>query len=242
MGNKWCAPIPSRTVEDKIESYLMKSDICYAALFRFCIVTGMLINKALDLKIGDLKENGEFKTSFIVENFSHNIPEYNVALDEHTISLLKKTCADRDDNAYVFIGKVTHSKLNRATFQKRLAIVAQKCGLTDITPKSLRKTHILHIYKTYGLQRAKHVSGFPSVGIVFEYLNLEEEYNYSPSYERNLLMTNDYGKNLIEEIIGYLKQVETRMYDKTNPDVYYLNLSNDLTKIKDMVMSYSQKE
>lgn len=242
MGNKWCAPIPSRTVEDKIENHLKNGSLTYAALFRFCIVTGILINKALELKVSDLKENDEIKPFFIVENFSYNISEYKVALDEHTFVLLNQICYDKADEEYVFTAKDGISPLPRATFQKRLKQVAEQCGLSNITPKSLKKTHILHIYKTYGIKRAAYVAGFPSVGVVFEYLGLQDNENPGSSYDRKVLLADDYGKKLIDEIIEYLNKVKIKMYDVNNPDAYYLNLSNDLVKIKNLAISYSQKD
>lgn len=240
MSNEWCAPIPSRIVEDKIEAHLKRSSLSYGALYRFCITTGMLINKALELKVGDVKENGEIKTSFTIKDFSANVPEYKIVLDSHTQDILRELCGDRTDDKFLFTAKDDVSRLHRSTFQKKLKSISEKFGLSHITPKSLRKTHILHIYQIYGLQRAAYIAGQPNVGTVIAYLGIDNRLSSQPCRERKFLIENENGKKIIEDIISSLKAIEDNLNNPINPDIYYIDLSKDLERIRIDLEEYTK--
>ena len=236
MSNTWSAPIPNTVMEERLERQLEYKNPVYSILFRFCITTGMMLSEAILMKVSELKGAKQVT----IENFSKSTKNYTVILDERTKAGITALCANKAGNDYVFKAITKDAPLNYATFAKALRSTAASLGLENINTLSLRKTHIMHIYRTYGIRYATTLLGKDNVSLTYEYLGIQRSLPdiASPCLEREKMLTNDFGIHLVDNIIHQLEQIKAIMNNATNPDIFYIDTYRDLSSIYKSLENY----
>lgn len=236
MSNSWSSPIPNTVLEDKIERQLEYKNPTYSTLFRFCIATGMMLSDATELLVQDVKGTDRI----IIKDFSKHTKNYTVLLDGRTIAMLSELCANKKPNEYVFSAITSPDKINYTTFAKALRSVAKNLGLEHINTMSLRKTHILHLYRTYGIRYVTTLLGKDNITATYDYLGIDR-HDAIPNLvcsERVKMLTDDYGNTLIDDIISSLEKMKGIMDKPTTSDSFYVDSYRDLTSIQSTLKTY----
>lgn len=226
----WCAPIQTPLLEEKLELLLTKNNPTYGTVFRYAIVTGQNFEDILNTKVEFIRG----KDSVIIENFSAAYKSYKVCLDEKTRLLINQLCEKKAADDFAFCGLDPTRPLPRTSFQRALTVATQSLGLTNITPYSLRKTHLLHIYKEYGIEQVMRLAGYTTSTRAYEFLRFTPE---RAAHAKEQLLSDK--QTILSEIRDQLAFLEKEMYNPLNPDAFFTEVYADLITIKETLNRYS---
>lgn len=238
MGNAWCAPIPNCILEEKLESYLAQRKFVYAAIFHYSIITSMEIKDILELKVSDVKG----KDRITIQNFSRGTNEYTTIYDKRTIEIINTLCRDKNDTDFLFTEPKKKSPIKQSSLNRNLKTAGEAFGISNLSAISLRKTHFLHVYKAYGIQRVAKLLGHTSTKVTYQYLGIKQnnESCYSECKEREALLNEHCGQIHIANIITTLESISDIIEKPSTPDAFYSDLYRDLTSIERLLVPYKK--
>lgn len=242
MSNNWSAPIPNVIAEEKIMNYLERnSNRVYVAWYSFCLATGMIPNRALNLQVKDVKG----KTKFTIEHYSKRLPSYTTVLDPITIGLIDEACEGKQPTDYVFahagnIGGVS-SPPDPRQFLTVLKNAAAEFGLQSISTTSLKKTHILHIYRVYGINQAAILSGRDTKDETYKYLGIDtfstnKEAEDCP--EKKVLQET--ASVRIQDITTRLQELGQVCEDSSTPNYFFKDFAYHLNMFEKILRMYKE--
>lgn len=236
MANKYSLPIPNQIYEKLIYDYLYKESPTNAALFRFLILTGLSFDVATKYTVADIKDVDKLT----IPNYSRYINEYVILIDDENRKILNALCEHKADTEYVFCSvRDRRLPVHRNTFQKALLKASAYFKIPEVSILSLRKTHILHCYNTYGAAVAKKLTGQHKTGALLDYLGLlpdDPKEKEIPTKRKNLVIN---GESILNEIQSGLSLMQTMIFDPTTPDCFFSEAECDLNCILDVLKKYA---
>ena len=225
-----CIPIYSSINQNRIEFLLSTYNNSAPVIFRYSIETGICISDILSLTVAEARQ---ITAQGYVDAppFFKNSSPYTITLDESTKIKLEELCINKSDQDFVF-AFAEGQKPSRSGFQRMLQRAASSVMPEDadkITVFSLKKTFAFRQYQqNENIADTLKITGHKSPCRIKVFLGLTTEKN-NISNSRTLLLENDYGKQLIEEIQKGLSDLEKELYNPIHPDSFFNETYNNLT-------------
>lgn len=240
-----CTPIYSPVDQNRIEDYLRKTNPGVDVYFHYCILSGQQPVDALALKVSDVIG----KEYIDLPPISLNGKPYTIQLDSFTKNSFEQMCKRKESTDYLFSNTAPNRSapvpLSRTCITQRIKDAAiSVMGEEDakhITLRSLQITHFLRIYQdTRDIGMITRLTGHSTAMATIKFLGLPSALEGPERDEcaaRNILLQNEYGKSLIQNITRYLTVAEQQLDNPENSNGFYTDLYKNLSAFEDYLES-----
>ena len=240
----WVAPIKDSDTLKRYEQELMELDRKYFIMFRMGVGTGLQVQDLLKICVDDVKGKDSITVYLGTKKIRRTYvfePDMKQVIEEYT--------ADKDGSLPLFLGHRGRA-ISREQAYRAMKSAGERIGIGSVGAQTMRKTFAWRYYKETGdITYLQELMNHGSASITYRYIGEKPrtEVNFkNMSAEENersrlLLLTDDNGKNRIEDIIAVLRALCGELENPGNNDAFYGNTDCFLSALEELVQSYSKE-